>query len=140
MTRELMTTREVAEYLRIKERKVYDLVRQRRIPCSRVTGKWLFPKPLVDLWVTEGVEYQPRDSEADFAYFGELAADVTMHASDWVQFSFGYTALFLNEVATAPGNFDFSTATPEGEKFVRSGANLLYRGGTGMARVTFKLP
>ncbi len=60
MTREMMTTREVAEYLRIKERKVYDLVRQRRIPCSRVTGKWLFPKPLVDLWVTEGVEYQPR--------------------------------------------------------------------------------
>ena len=60
MTREMMTTREVAEYLRIKERKVYDLVRQRRIPCSRVTGKWLFPKPLVDLWVTEGVEYQPH--------------------------------------------------------------------------------
>ena len=52
--RELMNTREVAEYLRIKERKVYDLVRQKRIPCTRVTGKWLFPKHLVDLWVAEG--------------------------------------------------------------------------------------
>jgi Helix-turn-helix domain len=31
--RELLTTREVADYLRIKERKVYDLVRERRIPC-----------------------------------------------------------------------------------------------------------
>ncbi len=43
MTTELMSTREVADYLRIKERKVYDLVRERKIPCSRVTGKWLFP-------------------------------------------------------------------------------------------------
>jgi len=28
----MMTTREAAEYLRIKERKLYDLVRMRRIP------------------------------------------------------------------------------------------------------------
>jgi excisionase family DNA binding protein len=49
-----MNTREVAEYLRIKERKVYDLVRQKRIPCTRVTGKWLFPRHLVDLWVADG--------------------------------------------------------------------------------------
>lgn len=48
---EMMTTREVAAYLRIRERKVYDLVRARQIPCSRVTGKWLFPKALIDLWV-----------------------------------------------------------------------------------------
>jgi excisionase family DNA binding protein len=51
-----MTTREVAEYLRIKERKVYELVREGRIPCSRVTGKWLFPRPLVDLWLARATE------------------------------------------------------------------------------------
>src|SRR5574341_953044 len=57
---ELMTTKEVAEYLRIKERKVYELVSNRHIPCSRVAGKWLFPKVLIDLWVVqnrEGVRY-----------------------------------------------------------------------------------
>lgn len=48
---EMMTTREVADYLRIKERKVYDLVRLGRIPCTRVTGKLLFPKALVDRWM-----------------------------------------------------------------------------------------
>lgn len=48
----MMTTREVANYLRIKERKVYDLVKQGRIPCRRVTGKWLFPKHLIDAWIT----------------------------------------------------------------------------------------
>src|SRR5437764_1452224 len=50
---ELMTTREVAAYLRIKERKVYELISARRIPCSRVAGKWLFPKVLIDLWVVQ---------------------------------------------------------------------------------------
>jgi putative molybdopterin biosynthesis protein len=57
--RELMNTREVAEYLRIKERKVYELVRQRQIPCSRIGGKWLFPKHLIDLWVMERAEVRP---------------------------------------------------------------------------------
>jgi excisionase family DNA binding protein len=57
---QLMTTREVAEYLRIKERKVYDLVREKRIPSTRVTGKWLFPKPLIDQWVADGTEFPDR--------------------------------------------------------------------------------
>ena len=54
-----MITREVADYLRIKERKVYDLVRQGDIPCSRRAGKWLFPKSLIDRWVLLGV--RPTD-------------------------------------------------------------------------------
>lgn len=49
--RHLMTTAEVAAYLRLRERKVYDLVSSGRIPCTRVTGKLLFPKPLIDLWI-----------------------------------------------------------------------------------------
>jgi excisionase family DNA binding protein len=48
-----MTTKEVAEYLRIKHRKVYELVSEQRIPCTRVAGKWLFPKALIDLWVLQ---------------------------------------------------------------------------------------
>ena len=56
---EMMTTREAAEYLRIKERKLYDLVRQRRIPCTRVAGKWLFPRTLVDLWIIRNTSCAP---------------------------------------------------------------------------------
>lgn len=48
---DLLTTREVAEYLRIKERKVYALVQAHRIPCARITGKWLFPRAMIDVWV-----------------------------------------------------------------------------------------
>lgn len=51
----MMNVREVADYLNIKQRKVYDLVRLGRIPCSRVTGKWLFPQDLIDSWVSGGV-------------------------------------------------------------------------------------
>ncbi len=52
---DMMNTREVAAYLRIKERKVYDLVKTGTIPCTRVTGKWLFPKSVIDLWVIQNL-------------------------------------------------------------------------------------
>ncbi len=48
-----MTTAEVARYLRIKERKVYELIAEQRIPCSKAAGKWLFPKPAIDRWLAE---------------------------------------------------------------------------------------
>ncbi|MHA1152824.1 MAG: helix-turn-helix domain-containing protein, partial [Alphaproteobacteria bacterium] len=32
--RAFMTTREVADYLRLKERRVYELVRRQEIPCT----------------------------------------------------------------------------------------------------------
>ena len=50
-SREMLNTREVADYLRIKERKVYELLKDKRIPCTRVTGKWLFPKGEIDAWL-----------------------------------------------------------------------------------------
>ena len=51
----MMNVREVAEYLNLKERKIYDLVRRGNIPCSRVTGKLLFPLDLIDRWVVGDV-------------------------------------------------------------------------------------
>lgn len=54
-----MTTAELADYLRLKERTVYDLVARRAIPCSRATGKLLFSRPLIDAWVESHTE-RPR--------------------------------------------------------------------------------
>ena len=51
-----LTTAEVCDYLRLKERTVYDLVAKRAIPCSRATGKLLFPRRLIDRWVESHVE------------------------------------------------------------------------------------
>ena len=47
----MMDTREVAAYLRLKERRIYDLVRQRAIPHVRATGKLLFPRAQIDAWL-----------------------------------------------------------------------------------------
>jgi excisionase family DNA binding protein len=49
--RALLGTKEVADYLRLKERKIYDLVARGAIPHSRVSGKLLFPRALIDEWV-----------------------------------------------------------------------------------------
>ena len=46
-----LTTKELAELLRIKERKVYDLAASGDIPCSRAMGKLLFPRRAVDAWL-----------------------------------------------------------------------------------------
>lgn len=61
---ELMTTAEVAAYLRLKQRKIYELVRAKRIPCSRVTGKLLFPKQAIDAWVSRHTEFAAGGSQA----------------------------------------------------------------------------
>ncbi|MGE5816914.1 MAG: helix-turn-helix domain-containing protein, partial [Deltaproteobacteria bacterium] len=45
---DLMNTRQVAHYLGINEKKVYYLAKAGGIPCTRVTGKWVFPKKLID--------------------------------------------------------------------------------------------
>jgi putative molybdopterin biosynthesis protein len=52
---EFLTTSEAADYLRLGERKLYELVTLGAIPCSKVTGKWLFPRHELDLWVLSGM-------------------------------------------------------------------------------------
>ena len=42
--------------LRIRERTVYDLVKEGSIPVSRVTGNLLFPRELVEAWVRRNAE------------------------------------------------------------------------------------
>jgi putative molybdopterin biosynthesis protein len=52
---QFLTTSEAADYLRLGERKLYELVTAGAIPCSKVTGKWLFPRHELDLWVLSGL-------------------------------------------------------------------------------------
>jgi putative molybdopterin biosynthesis protein len=59
MVNQLMNTKEVAEYVRLKERSVYNLVAMQRIPFTRVTGKLLFPKVLIDSWLLDQAEGVP---------------------------------------------------------------------------------
>ena len=51
---ELLTTDEAATYLGLSERKLYELVANGAVPCTKVTGKWLFPKAALDRWAGGG--------------------------------------------------------------------------------------
>jgi len=48
---EFYTTHELAALLRVKERKVYDLVAKETLPFRRVTGKLLFPRDEIAQWL-----------------------------------------------------------------------------------------
>ena len=50
---EYLTTREVAQLLRLKERKVYDLASSGALACSRATGKLLFPEDAVRAFLAQ---------------------------------------------------------------------------------------
>ena len=50
---EFLNTKEVAKYIGINEKKVYFMAKAGKLPCTRVTGKWVFPKKLIDEWIEE---------------------------------------------------------------------------------------
>ena len=47
----LMTIDEVAEYLRVKKRTVYDWVKKHKIPAIKTVGQWRFKKDKIDAWL-----------------------------------------------------------------------------------------
>jgi putative molybdopterin biosynthesis protein len=60
MQSENMNTKEVAEYLDIHEKQVYALIKAKKIPCTRVTGKWIFVKRLIDEWIANDSKKNAR--------------------------------------------------------------------------------
>src|SRR4051812_35136576 len=52
---DLLTTDEAAVYLRLSERKLYELVATGAVPCTKVTGRWLFPRAALDRWLAAGL-------------------------------------------------------------------------------------
>ena len=56
MNKEMLSTKEVAEYLNINEKHVYKLIQDKKIPATRITGKWTFPKKLIDAWIIKCAE------------------------------------------------------------------------------------
>ncbi len=56
--KKLLSTKEVAEFLNVNEKRVYTLIAEKGLPASKVTGKWLFPRHLVEQWVeTQTINY-----------------------------------------------------------------------------------
>jgi excisionase family DNA binding protein len=56
----LLNTREVAELLDLNEKMVYSLIAEKGLPATKVTGKWLFPRHLVEQWLESQTINYPR--------------------------------------------------------------------------------
>ncbi len=48
-----LDVKQAAEYLNLNEKKIYALVSEGRIPGTKITGKWMFPRELIDRWMLE---------------------------------------------------------------------------------------
>ena len=59
----LLNTREVAEFLDINEKMVYGLVAEKGLPATKVTGKWLFQRHLVERWFEGRTVNYPKETE-----------------------------------------------------------------------------
>jgi len=46
-----LTTKDVAQLLNVNEKMIYSLVNDKGLPATKVTGKWLFPRRLVEDWL-----------------------------------------------------------------------------------------
>jgi excisionase family DNA binding protein len=50
---EVMDIKALAQYLGMGRSKIYGLIRQKKIPASRIGRQYRFSKPLVDAWLKE---------------------------------------------------------------------------------------
>ena len=53
MTTDVMTIKEISEYLKLNEKTAYRLASESKIPGFKVGGSWRFRKSEVDRWISE---------------------------------------------------------------------------------------
>jgi excisionase family DNA binding protein len=55
---QVLTVREVSEYLRVHPTTIYRLLRERRLPAFRVGSEWRFNIDAIDHWSREQMKRQ----------------------------------------------------------------------------------
>lgn len=68
----LLSTKEVAQLLGVNEKMVYSLITDKGLPGTKVTGKWLFPRHLVEQWIESRTVNHPLTPSPLPAYHGLL--------------------------------------------------------------------
>ena len=65
MSDDILTIREVAEYLKVTEKTVYGLVQRRQIPGFKVGGQWRFRREDLDSWIASQTADTVQGNETD---------------------------------------------------------------------------
>lgn len=68
----LLSTRELARFLSINEKMVYTLIAEKNLPATKATGKWLFPRHLVEQWLEAQTINFPKQPDPLPPYDGLL--------------------------------------------------------------------
>jgi len=68
----MLNTRQVAAFLDINEKMVYSLINEKGLPATKVTGKWLFPRHLVEQWLEAQTINYPKTVNPLPPYHGLL--------------------------------------------------------------------
>lgn len=68
----LFNTREIARFLNINEKMVYTLIAEKGLPATKATGKWLFPRHLVEQWLENKTINYPKTADPLPPYHGLL--------------------------------------------------------------------
>ena len=63
---EILTIKQVADYLKVTERTIYRLAAAKKIPAFKVGGSWRFSRADIDIWIKqqsmEAIEPTKKDS------------------------------------------------------------------------------
>ena len=61
--KEVMDIKDLADYLGIGKSKIYGLIRDRKIPASRIGRQYRFSKEVIDTWLREQLITSPENPQ-----------------------------------------------------------------------------
>lgn len=54
---ELLTIEDVADYLKVTRRTIYDWLKHNKIPAVKLIGQWRFKKDMIDAWIENKIHH-----------------------------------------------------------------------------------
>ncbi|TAK07838.1 DNA-binding protein [bacterium] len=62
MQENLLTTEQVARYLKVDKFTIYRLVAQKKIPAFRVGNQWRFKRSMLEAWLRKNSNFQEKET------------------------------------------------------------------------------
>jgi PTS system nitrogen regulatory IIA component len=56
MSNELMTIEDLADYLKVTRRTIYDWLKHNKIPAIKLVGQWRFKRDKIDAWIDSSTQ------------------------------------------------------------------------------------
>jgi len=63
--KEIMDIKELSEYLGIGKSKIYNLIKQKKIPASKIGRQYRFSKDIIDNWLKERIVTKKEDRQLE---------------------------------------------------------------------------